>query len=237
MAPGVVDLPLQTVPQTLHRREVQSVVVAVRTGGELRHRPKPRIGEPLQLGDRSSVRHLWTSRKLSDELAGLETSWGQQQPQLWPRIARRPSSIRMGMAAKSGDGICPCDLARPFSPRTVSWIAPDRRSRDYPFIHRARTGTPIGQEIARSPLGPEFWTLADFRRPIRAADNLDYFRIADDSHRILEAECGEGLLPLEAVASQLHSVLSIEVPIVVDVLAPPCPVQLDRSRPRWRHEA
>ena len=43
-APGVVDLPLQTMPQTLHRRELKPVVVAVRTGRELRHRRKSRIG-------------------------------------------------------------------------------------------------------------------------------------------------------------------------------------------------
>ncbi len=50
-APGVVDLPLQAVAQALHGGQLQAVVVAVRAGGELRHRAESRIGG-LHVGKR-----------------------------------------------------------------------------------------------------------------------------------------------------------------------------------------
>ena len=43
-APGVVDLPLQAMAEPLHRGQLKAVVVAVRAGGELRHRAESRIG-------------------------------------------------------------------------------------------------------------------------------------------------------------------------------------------------
>ena len=43
-APGVVDLPLQTMSEALHRGQLKAVVVAVRAGGELRHRAESWIG-------------------------------------------------------------------------------------------------------------------------------------------------------------------------------------------------
>ena len=51
MAPGVVDLSLQAVAEALHRGQLKSVVVAVRAGGELRHRAESCIGR-LHVGKR-----------------------------------------------------------------------------------------------------------------------------------------------------------------------------------------
>src|SRR5580658_7328924 len=50
-APGVVDLPLQAMSQALHRGQLKAVVVAVRAGGELRHRAESWICG-LQVGKR-----------------------------------------------------------------------------------------------------------------------------------------------------------------------------------------
>ena len=43
-APGVVDLSLQAMAEAFHRGQLKTVIVAVRAGGELRHRAKSRIG-------------------------------------------------------------------------------------------------------------------------------------------------------------------------------------------------
>src|SRR5208282_4977708 len=42
-AERVIDLPLEPVPQPLHRGELETVVVAARAGGELRRRAESRI--------------------------------------------------------------------------------------------------------------------------------------------------------------------------------------------------
>src|SRR5208283_5989844 len=43
-APGVVELPLQTMSEALHRGQLKTVVMAICAGGELSHRAESRIG-------------------------------------------------------------------------------------------------------------------------------------------------------------------------------------------------
>src|SRR5580698_399713 len=55
VAPGVVCLHLQSVPEPFLRSQLQSVVVAVRTGGELRHRSETRIdGRAIRKGSKAT---------------------------------------------------------------------------------------------------------------------------------------------------------------------------------------
>ncbi len=44
MAPGVIQLSLQAVPEALHRGNLQTVVMAAGAGGQLRHRREPWVG-------------------------------------------------------------------------------------------------------------------------------------------------------------------------------------------------
>src|SRR5271157_1020722 len=50
MAPGVVDLSLQAVSETLHRCELKAVVLTVLAGGKLCHRAEPWI-DRLHVGE------------------------------------------------------------------------------------------------------------------------------------------------------------------------------------------
>ena len=46
MAPGVVDLSLQTMAEPLHRGQLKTIVVTVRAGRELDDRAESGIGQP-----------------------------------------------------------------------------------------------------------------------------------------------------------------------------------------------
>ena len=64
-APRVVDLTLQTVPHTLHRRQLKPVIVAVCAGRELCHRRESRIG---WLHVRKRRKASWTHRLVTIHL-------------------------------------------------------------------------------------------------------------------------------------------------------------------------
>src|SRR5208282_655153 len=63
-APGVVNLPLQTMSEALHPGQLKAVVVAVRAGGELRHRAESWIGG-LQVGE-------WCKTTLTNGLVAVD---------------------------------------------------------------------------------------------------------------------------------------------------------------------
>ena len=54
MAPGVIDLPLQSVAHAFHCRQLKPVIVAVGAGRKLRHCGESRIGR-LHVGERSKA--------------------------------------------------------------------------------------------------------------------------------------------------------------------------------------
>jgi hypothetical protein len=65
MAPGVVHLKLQTVPEALLAVSLQSVVMAVRAGAELRHGAEPGIGGGVGERRKAALRTRSDSRSLA----------------------------------------------------------------------------------------------------------------------------------------------------------------------------
>ena len=69
MAPGVVKLPLESVPDTLHGRELQTVVVTVGAGGELRDCSESRV-PGLKIGERREA--AWAHRLVAIRLGHID---------------------------------------------------------------------------------------------------------------------------------------------------------------------
>src|SRR5271156_3812615 len=75
MAPGVVELALQTVPQAFHRRELKAVVVTVLAGGELSDRSESCIGgAESQIGRRLVGK--WRKTALAYGLVAIDLGRG-----------------------------------------------------------------------------------------------------------------------------------------------------------------